>query len=325
MNSCFYQLRCIGGDYRPTLIKLKLNTALKKVTLGRSQKATHQVKSFNKKMHSKMSRTHVEITIDDDKLVLQSLSRHSNSTLLNNKPIFSGKKFELQIGDKITMVQATYILEKGKVVVEENDILEQNSKRKRNDTDRIYDTTVLPRNKERKKLLIRVDDLIGCAGCEDLIIDPIVLPCSHSLCFVCCHKISLSTKNECPTCCATISTHSWCRSIKLDQLVTRFIEHLSNEEIIKKYSRRIAAHQAYTKIHCQESELEVLLSVKVNDSDNNEPIVLEESCLRCGKTCHKEHECQYIDDDTCNGCSLNELEEGEMEEDEEDEDDDGGW
>jgi hypothetical protein len=166
--------------------------------------------------------------------------------------------------------------------------------------------------------MIQVADLVGCAACEDIIIDPVVLACAHSLCFVCCHQLS-RTINECPTCGCIIqplplpssssSSSSppaleaptskpsllggWCRSVKLDQLVTRYIEETNDTTtcgIKSNYSVRLQEHH---------QEVQIV------------------SCGSCGRFGHEEFECCYVDEDVDD----DEEESGNSSEGEEEDDD----
>jgi hypothetical protein len=190
--------------------------------------------------------------------------------------------------------------------------------------------------------MIQVADLVGCAACEDIIIDPVVLACAHSLCFVCCHQLS-RTINECPTCGCIIqplplpssssSSSSppaleaptskpsllggWCRSVKLDQLVTRYIEETNDTTtcgIKSNYSVRLQEHHQYCLNNVHQQDLEIPQKEEEEEVVQEVQIV---SCGSCGRFGHEEFECCYVDEDVDD----DEEESGNSSEGEEEDDD----
>ena len=164
---------------------------------------------------------------------------------------------------------------------------------------------------------IRVDDCLGCACCEELIIDPIVLRCAHSLCFVCAHTLSKSSVSECPTCHVSIpsvGTSELHRSVKLDMLVTRYVE--MTEDSDGKYAVRVQEHADYCRKNVDVKEMEVEQKEMEEDSEseaaaNWSRIIV---CDQCGREGHEEEQCPYVD-------SEEEVDRSE----EDDDDDDDGW
>ena len=150
---------------------------------------------------------------------------------------------------------------------------------------------------DQKNIKIRVDDCLGCAQCEDFIIDPIVLRCAHSLCFVCCHRLSKAEPvGECPTCGVDIPKDStkFHRSVKLDQLVGRYVDSTSTPSIREQYERRCHEHAEYCIKNVQQPDMEVAQKIETEEVVKTycTAIIV---CDSCGREGHEEDECPYVD------------------------------
>jgi len=154
---------------------------------------------------------------------------------------------------------------------------------------------------------MRVDDCLGCAECEDIIIDPIVLRCAHSLCFVCCHRLSKIKNGACPSCEFEIPKDSqhFHRSVKLDMLVDRYINATStSKEVKQKYNQRLQDHKLYTAKNVDNKHMEVAQKkIEKEEILKYERIIV---CDQCGREGHEEDACPYVDsedDDNCGSSS----------------------
>ena len=67
---------------------------------------------------------------------------------------------------------------------------------------------------------LKLQDLIECPRCEDIYVDPRLLPCQHSFCYSCVKQLKQPGRLiECPTCGITSSLNELRKDINKEQLV----------------------------------------------------------------------------------------------------------
>ena len=67
-----------------------------------------------------------------------------------------------------------------------------------------------PARKHRSKTIVKLEELVKCAVCHELLNNPKVFPCLHSYCYECIVKLSQRECGlECPECRAPVEVRSF--------------------------------------------------------------------------------------------------------------------